>query len=63
MSDRVKKPKPGEYWHRADGSRDGITILSVEDDATNPWIEYRYDSGQVSKKNWGGFMARFYKKV
>lgn len=64
-------PKVGEYWYRADGSKDGITILdaahwdkgkriclalSGKDD---PWIEYQYDSGQVSEKNWFGFMARF----
>lgn len=67
-------PKVGEYWYRADGSKDGITILDVahwekgERIATalsaderdgDPWIEYRYDSGQISEKNWCGFMARF----
>lgn len=57
-----KLPKPGEYWHRADGSPDGVTILSVEEDSTDPWIEYRYGSGSVHEKNWGGFMARFYFK-
>jgi hypothetical protein len=57
-----KFPKPGEYWHRADGSPDGVTILSVDSHPTDPWIEYRYDSGMVIEKNWGGFKARFYFK-
>ena len=52
-------PKPGEYWTRADGSTDGVTVVSVGS-GNDPWITYRYDSGMISEKNLLAFRCRFY---
>lgn len=54
-------PVVGEHWDRSDGSKDGITILSVGE-GKDPWIEYRYDSGQKNEKNLFAFHCHFYKR-
>ena len=65
MPDAKGYPQVGEHWLRADGSSDGITILTVDFETSptsGPWVSYRYDSGQENEKNWMGFYARFYWK-
>jgi hypothetical protein len=55
-------PIPGERWYLADGAQGYITILSVDSDPIDPWIEYQYNTGEIHEKNWFGFWARFYWK-
>ena len=59
-------PKPGEYWHRSDGSLNGVTIISVEksalSDLPDPWVTYEYVNGEVHEKNLLAFKCRFHRK-